>query len=214
MTLRHPASCPQCSSQRVLRIFYGLPTAETWERIRRGDGVAGGCFIFEGQPDWECAACHHRWSDETDPARQELQAYLRKLSGPRPPPDPPPLERSSTGEVSRTWLLQFASVVPLEQGALSQEVSSRAQARLVSEQVRKDADARSLTVHTRRIKPRSVEARIFYPTDGNAAAADSAVLLALEDVLGRITKLQGRDRILWDGWPLPSTRVAGRSEDR
>ena len=213
MTLRHPESCPRCSSQRVLRIFYGFPTAEALEKIRRGDGVAGGCFVFEGQPDWECAPCHHRWADETDPAREESQAYLRKLSSPRPPPAPPALETNSIGQVSRTWILQFASVVPFEQGALSQEVSSRAQARLASERVPPLDDARSLTVHTRRIKPRSVEARIFYPTNENTAAADSAVMLALEDVVGRITKLQGRGRIMWDGWPLPSTRVTDKLEN-
>lgn len=57
--------CPQCGSEELRRIQYGLPPAEVMENFaeesRRRGVVFGGCVILDDAPIWACAKCGHRW---------------------------------------------------------------------------------------------------------------------------------------------------------
>lgn len=60
---RKPCKCPHCGG-KVVRIIYGEPTPETFEKADRGELVIGGCCINEESPDWECTNCHHQFRKE------------------------------------------------------------------------------------------------------------------------------------------------------
>lgn len=57
-----PTECPDCGSQRILRICYGLPGPEMRERALQGEIVLGGC-IFR-TPRWCCKECLHHWPED------------------------------------------------------------------------------------------------------------------------------------------------------
>ena len=57
---RKPSKCPHCGG-KVVRIIYGEPSAETIEKVERGDIVLGGCCIYEESPDWECLDCQQQF---------------------------------------------------------------------------------------------------------------------------------------------------------
>src|SRR5579875_2814934 len=63
MSKRRPSRCPDCGVERVARILYGLvlPAKKLRRKIGVGEVVLGGCIILDGDPLWECLACHHRW---------------------------------------------------------------------------------------------------------------------------------------------------------
>jgi len=71
--------CPACHCAEIKRILYGRPGPSAMEEIERGEAISGGCFAFAGQPDWQCAACRHRWFDADDPGKQEIEAFLRRI---------------------------------------------------------------------------------------------------------------------------------------
>jgi ribosomal protein L37AE/L43A len=77
--LRKPDTCPKCDSTDVRRIIYGRPTAESLERIKRGEACLGHCFIEPWLPDWRCHACRHEWFVADDPGKQELERLLRSI---------------------------------------------------------------------------------------------------------------------------------------
>lgn len=59
-----PEACPQCSSERVLPIVWGMPTPEI--DAMRGKVVIGGCMVHgpngvEKDPAFECRDCGHRF---------------------------------------------------------------------------------------------------------------------------------------------------------
>jgi hypothetical protein len=59
---RAPTECPKCGGPRVASILYGLPDFEAIEDdLAAGRIVLGGCFICEGDPEWACEDCDHRW---------------------------------------------------------------------------------------------------------------------------------------------------------
>ncbi|HEU0028833.1 MAG TPA: hypothetical protein VFQ25_17140 [Ktedonobacterales bacterium] len=53
--------CPECGSDSVVPIVYGLPTYETFQRAKSGEFVLGGCFLSDESPGWQCQACHKRF---------------------------------------------------------------------------------------------------------------------------------------------------------
>ena len=62
-----PSACPQCGSNRVVRIVYGLPGPELMHKAQAGEVVLGGCCITANDPQWQCQDCRHRWrSTKTD----------------------------------------------------------------------------------------------------------------------------------------------------
>lgn len=62
-----PTECPDCGSQSIVPICYGLPRAEMLELGRRGDIVLGGCSLKT--PQWYCKHCFCRWPE--DPPAEE-----------------------------------------------------------------------------------------------------------------------------------------------
>ncbi len=56
--------CRDCH-KRLIKIVYGMPTAEMMREAKAGRILLGGCCIVEGGPVWACPKC-----------------------GPRPPPHP------------------------------------------------------------------------------------------------------------------------------
>ena len=56
--------CPECGSEDVLPIIYGLPAPETEERAQRGEVRLGGCIVEEGSPTLVCTLCGREWQDK------------------------------------------------------------------------------------------------------------------------------------------------------
>lgn len=54
--------CPECDSERVRPIVYGLPGEELLEEASRDRVLLGGCTIVEDSPSLACLNCGHRWS--------------------------------------------------------------------------------------------------------------------------------------------------------
>jgi hypothetical protein len=65
LALKKPAACPQCDSDKVAWISYGLPSVEAVEDAQEeGDVVFGGCVIDVDSPPFCCKSCSHRWGNE------------------------------------------------------------------------------------------------------------------------------------------------------
>jgi len=62
-----PLRCPRCSSETVVEIVWGLPTARAWTEALEGEIVLGGCVCDEGDPSWKCTRCN------ADVYREELR---------------------------------------------------------------------------------------------------------------------------------------------
>lgn len=56
--MTRPERCPECGSDRIVPILYGLPTSESGEAADRGELLIGGCMTGPGAPRWGCGACH------------------------------------------------------------------------------------------------------------------------------------------------------------
>ena len=50
-------SCPRCHSAEVTPILYGLPSAEGFAMVERGEVMLGGCVIDASSPKWACKSC-------------------------------------------------------------------------------------------------------------------------------------------------------------
>jgi len=51
-------TCPRCREKVTpLRIVYGYPTGETFERAARGEIRLGGCVVGFEDPEFCCPAC-------------------------------------------------------------------------------------------------------------------------------------------------------------
>ena len=63
MSKQKPSRCPSCEAARVARILYGMRLVD--KKLRReldaGEVILGGCVICDGDPEWQCVACRHRW---------------------------------------------------------------------------------------------------------------------------------------------------------
>jgi hypothetical protein len=133
----------------------------------------------------------------------------------RIPPPIPDLIDVESGTRERTWLCQFARQVPFDCAGLAAMVGSRAR-QLYRENLSRDnleqwAEGIVLKVTLRRRLPRTLEVRVA--RRGTApnweVAADTWVMVALEEKCGRITKWQGVPREEWRLWPLPPGGIAG-----
>lgn len=49
--------CPNCKSENAIPIAYGVPSEETWEEVKKGNLVLGGCVIEGNEPDMFCKDC-------------------------------------------------------------------------------------------------------------------------------------------------------------
>lgn len=59
-----PKRCPECGSEKIVRIVYGFPAPEAAQAEERGELLIGGCMIGPGSPRWGCGAC--RWEPAYD----------------------------------------------------------------------------------------------------------------------------------------------------
>jgi len=53
--------CPNCGSQNVVPMIYGLPGPELIQEQEEGKVELGGCLISEDNPRRCCKDCRHRW---------------------------------------------------------------------------------------------------------------------------------------------------------
>ena len=54
-----PTICPQCNSQKIAEIVYGLPdnSKELKRKLKAEEIVLGGCCVTENDPTWKCIDC-------------------------------------------------------------------------------------------------------------------------------------------------------------
>ncbi len=52
----HMKKCPKCGKELV-RIVYGMPTAETFEAAERKEVFIGGCEVGDNMPVYHCYNC-------------------------------------------------------------------------------------------------------------------------------------------------------------
>ena len=62
--------CPQCGSEEVVSIMYGLPNPEGEELQRAGKLVFGGCCVDDRSPVWYCRGCKRRFGRRDEWLRQ------------------------------------------------------------------------------------------------------------------------------------------------
>ena len=48
--------CPKCG-KKLVRIVYGMPTAETFEAADRKEVFIGGCEVYPNMPKYHCYNC-------------------------------------------------------------------------------------------------------------------------------------------------------------
>ena len=61
--MQAPAKCPQCSSDEVLPILYGMPSDVAVERSRRGEVALGGCMVFPYASEYTFKNSGQEWSE-------------------------------------------------------------------------------------------------------------------------------------------------------
>ena len=54
--------CPKCGLKNSLKIIYGMPTYEVFERAKAGEFKLGGCCIIESNPEYYCKDCEYEWN--------------------------------------------------------------------------------------------------------------------------------------------------------
>ncbi len=75
--------CPKCGSKSTLKILYGMPTYEAFEKAEAGEIKLGGCCIIEGAPDYYCKDCECEWSRQQaiDHAYGKIKALRASVGG-------------------------------------------------------------------------------------------------------------------------------------
>jgi hypothetical protein len=60
---KKPSICPNCGSEKIAMIFYGLPayTSKLETGLAAGKIILGGCCVTEDDPLWECTNCHTKF---------------------------------------------------------------------------------------------------------------------------------------------------------
>jgi hypothetical protein len=62
-TPARPAECPQCHSERVAEIVYGVPhySKAFQAELDSGRICLGGSWSWDESPQWRCLSCKHEW---------------------------------------------------------------------------------------------------------------------------------------------------------
>jgi hypothetical protein len=57
---KKPDKCPECGSEKIANIMYGLPafSPSLKEKIKDDKIVLGGCCITNDDPTWKCVDCN------------------------------------------------------------------------------------------------------------------------------------------------------------
>ena len=65
-SMPRPRRCPQCGSNSIASILWGLPSfdAELERDIAERRVVTGGCCVTGSDPQWHCNTCGHEWGAE------------------------------------------------------------------------------------------------------------------------------------------------------
>ncbi|EAR98149.1 hypothetical protein TTHERM_00343480 (macronuclear) [Tetrahymena thermophila SB210] len=59
---QNKTECPKCkSSEKVIKIVYGKPTAALVEQADRKEIILGGCRLSENPDNWYCQTCSHKF---------------------------------------------------------------------------------------------------------------------------------------------------------
>jgi hypothetical protein len=63
---RRQRKCPQCGSENIATISYGLPawSPELEKELASKRVVLGGCCITGDDPDLRCNGCGHAWQSK------------------------------------------------------------------------------------------------------------------------------------------------------
>jgi len=59
-TSKHqPDTCPDCGSNKVARILWGMPawSPKMQNEIDQGKLILGGCVVSDRDPKWQCVDC-------------------------------------------------------------------------------------------------------------------------------------------------------------
>lgn len=54
-----PERCPECGSDRIAPVVYGLPTSEAGDMAQRGEVFIGGCTPMGRE--WGCTECQYQF---------------------------------------------------------------------------------------------------------------------------------------------------------
>ena len=59
-------SCPKCNSNKVAKLFYGMPAMDQQLRkdIEDKKIVLRGCFVSDDNPEFLCNECKYEWKKE------------------------------------------------------------------------------------------------------------------------------------------------------
>lgn len=68
--------CPKCESKNTLKIIFGLPTPEAFQKEEAGEIKLGGCCIMIGGPEYYCNVCQHEWNKD-----EAIDAAYNKIKG-------------------------------------------------------------------------------------------------------------------------------------
>lgn len=60
--MKKPKKCPECKSDKVVRIIYGYRDSEIAELEEKGEAEWSGCEISNGSPLWSCKKCGYKWN--------------------------------------------------------------------------------------------------------------------------------------------------------
>jgi hypothetical protein len=55
---RKPRKCPACGAENLVRIVYGMPSADLFEKAEAGLIALGGCCVTADDPSWRCMSCN------------------------------------------------------------------------------------------------------------------------------------------------------------
>jgi|JI10StandDraft_1071094.scaffolds.fasta_scaffold1269603_2 predicted Zn-ribbon and HTH transcriptional regulator len=64
---RRPSSCPQCGSQDIAELIWGLIDDIRNPRFQNHNIIFAGCCVTSPTPKWRCRGCGTDFVDERDP---------------------------------------------------------------------------------------------------------------------------------------------------
>lgn len=56
--------CPNCQSEKIIPIHYGLPNLKGLEQAGKGEIKLGGCCVSPKNPNWHCKNCGKEFKGE------------------------------------------------------------------------------------------------------------------------------------------------------
>ena len=70
--------CPICN-ETMVKIIYGMPDPELWEKAKQRKAFIGGCCVIEGQsPSYHCYNCQKSFTKDLKTHIDENDYWLNK----------------------------------------------------------------------------------------------------------------------------------------